>query len=123
MRPRSIGVLILALGGLIVWAAHFALLYGVQTAFCTVAPAGWSAAGLRIGGLMLTAVAVAALLALAGRLHLRSQRASSRDSIPDAESVRFLRRVSIAGGALAVLAMLWATVPMLLLSACGPAAA
>jgi hypothetical protein len=123
MMQRSIGAFILALGGLLIWAAHFALLYGVQTAFCTVIPGGWSATGLRIAGLALTAVAVAVLLVLAGRPRLHMQAGSHRESAKDTDSARFLRQVSMAGATLALLAMLWATVPLLLLPACGPAAA
>jgi len=115
------GLLMIAMGGLIVWAAHFALLYGAQTTFCTVAASDWSASDLRIGGLLLTAAAVAALLALAGRPRQRPQEGSRWEVGPD--SARFLRRISVAGAGLALLAMLWATVPLLLLRACGPAAA
>ena len=121
MRQRSIGVLIGALGGLLVWVGHFALLYGIQTTFC-VASAGWSAAELRIAGLALTAAAVAALLVLARGPRLNAQGGSDRGSAAHAESARFLRQVSMAGAGLALLAMLWATVPLLLLRACGPAA-
>jgi hypothetical protein len=123
MTQRSIGAFILALGGLLVWAAHFALLYGVQTAFCTANPGGWSATGLRISGLALTAVAVAVLFGLAGRPRLHTQAGSHRGSAKDTDSARFLRQVSMAGAALALLAVVWATVPLLLLPACGPAAA
>jgi ABC-type xylose transport system permease subunit len=122
MTQRSIGAFIVALGGLLVWAAHFALLYGGQTAFCTGATAGWSATGLRIAGLALTAAAVAVLLVLAGRPRLHSHGGCERGRAADAESARFLRHVGIACAALALLAMLWATIPLLLLPACGPAA-
>jgi hypothetical protein len=123
MTQRSIGAFILALGGLLVWAAHFALLYGVQTAFCIVIPDGWRTTTLHIAGLALTAVAVAVLLGLAGRPRLRTQAGSHRESANDTDSARFLRQVSMAGASLALLAMLWAAVPLLLLPACGPAAA
>ena len=123
MTQRSIGAFILALGGLLVWAAHFTLLYGAQTAFCTVSPDSWSDTGLRIAGLALTAVAVGVLLGLAGRPRLHTQAGSHRGSAKDRDSARFLRQVSMAGAALALLAVVWATVPLLLLPACGPAAA
>ena len=122
-RQRSIGALILALGGLIVWAAHFALFYGVQTTFCTVAAAGWTATGRRVGGILLTAAAIAALVVLAGQPRLDTQGASDRGSTGEADSARFLWKVSMAGAAMALLAMLWATVPLLLLPACASAAA
>jgi hypothetical protein len=119
-KPRSIARLLLAVGGLIAWGAHFAILYGAQTAFCTAAPAGGSAASLRIGGLMLTAAVGAAVLAFSGRLRSRSQGSSHGDDIAGSE--RFLLQMSIASSALAALAMLWAILPLLLLSPCGPPA-
>jgi hypothetical protein len=123
MAQRSIVSLIVAAGGLLVWAAHFALLYGMQTASCIASAAGWSAGGLRVAGVALTAVAVAALLGIAGRPHLYMDGGPNRESTAEADSAGFLRRLSIAGAGLALLAMLWAMVPLLLLPACGPAAA
>ena len=120
MSQRSLGMLIMALSGLLVWSAHFGLLYGLQTAFCTVAPAGWSVRELRIAGLVLTAVAVMAVLVLARYPRLGT---SPGADIAGADNMRFLRQTSMAASILALLAMLWTILPLLLLPACGPAAA
>ena len=34
-QPRGVGALVFALAGVLIWAAHFGLMYGVQATFCT----------------------------------------------------------------------------------------
>jgi hypothetical protein len=107
-------------GGPLIWATHFALMYGTQTAFCVLAPQPASETPLRVLGALLTAIAVAALVWLG--LTLWSTRREADQQV-EAGGDGFLREVGIAAVLIALLGVVWAFIPLLLLPACTTLAA
>ncbi|AKC85430.1 hypothetical protein [Pseudoxanthomonas suwonensis] len=96
-----------------VWALHFVLVYSVQGLACAE---GWNQPGARWTMLGST---VLALLAIAW-LGLRARRAAAAADAPDA-AVRRRRFTALATALLSLLAavaVLFTTVPILLLSPC-----
>jgi hypothetical protein len=115
-RIRSVGELWLYLGGPIVWAAHFSLLYGIEAVICS----GFGRSSLKsqfwLIALGLTAVALITLLCfIAWQLALR-RRDYNATNKTDRSS--FLRDMSIALVALAMIGVLWSTMPALVLPVC-----
>lgn len=89
-------------GGLIVWAIHFLGVYAISSVADVVAHADepeWRAAGLAFSGVCVLASAV--LLAFATK---RLQRTDSEDG-------RFPDQLAAFGAGLAVVAIVWQTLP------------
>jgi hypothetical protein len=99
-----------ALFGPIVWSLHFFGLYLIQALLCATAEAATTA--VRATGAGLTIAALLALAAFAVRRYRASQ-AIAGDGGP--------RALAFAGPltALSILAILWTSVPLFLLPACG----
>jgi hypothetical protein len=99
-----------ALFGPTVWSLHFFGLYLTQALLCTTAEP--ATAPVRAAGAVLTIAALLALSAFAVR-----RRRASQAIAGDGES----RAFSFAGPltALSILAILWTSVPLFLLPACG----
>jgi hypothetical protein len=115
---RPVAYLAVMTGGLSIWAAHFALTYASQTMFCaSVQPADasllWAIEGI------VTVGAGAALLVFARWLWARPRVAADAPAA-DGQKAHFVRHVATAGIGLALLAIVWSTLPMLLLEPCGP---
>ena len=103
----------MALTGPAIWAAHFFGLYLTEAFLC---PAPQAASQVHLITLVLTATGVAALGALMLWQVLWKERS------PDGNG-RFLRDVSMALAATSMLAVLWGSLPAMLLPACTPASA
>jgi hypothetical protein len=106
----------LYLGGPIVWAAHFSLLYGIEAAICS--GFGRSSLGRQFWliALGLTAVALTILLCfIAWQLALRRH---DHNAAHNTNKSSFLRDMSIALVALATIGVLWSTLPALVLPVC-----
>jgi hypothetical protein len=92
-----------ATGGLLVWAAHFAALYGVTGLACARGfpdSVPWT-----IGGVTLAALAANAALALSG---LRAVAASD-----------VLDWLTAAGAAISTVAVMWQALPIVMIPICG----
>ena len=114
----TIAELLLCLGGPLLWAAQFYALYGAATLACLkrTEPHSASFFAFAVASTLLTLLAVAGLGAwqVARRGHLAQAGA-------EVDGARFLRAISIVLGAAAALAILWGTLPVLVLSSCSGA--
>jgi len=102
-RVYTVGQALLGLIGPIIWAAHFFSLYLAEAMLCVSADAN---ASVRLAGLGLTVVAIAALL------YARSRATQS----PWASLIRPLIDLSM-------LAVVWTAIPLVVLQTCTPAGA
>jgi hypothetical protein len=119
-RADKILGLVLSTSGLLIWAAHFGLMYATQTAFCALLQRPPAAVSFRVIALALTAIAVAALVGLG--ISLRAENGRAADPAK-AGSEQFLHGTTVAVIGIALIAVLWSVVPLLFLSACTAPAA
>jgi len=87
------------LGGLIVWAVHFFVLYGIASIWLTTPLAR-----------VLTLLATALCLAADAVLIVRIRRSDGREAMET-----WMRAVAFYGAAISVVAILWQALPALLL--------
>jgi hypothetical protein len=101
VRERFAGPMLRAIGGMLIWAAHFGFLYGFAGLAC--------ARGFGVS--LPLAIAAATVLALAASawLLVEAVRAGLQD---------FLDWLAATGTALAIVAILWQTLPILLAPRC-----
>jgi hypothetical protein len=110
----SIRELVLSLAGPIVWAAHFFVMYAAETLVCIgAAPSRGQFLTIAIPGT--TAALIGLAVFIAWQLRFGSH---ARPTAREGDGSWFLRRASAALAALAMLAILWSAVPVLLLPAC-----
>ena len=120
IRTRSVGALWLYFSGPFVWAAHFSLLYGIEAAICSGLGRSSLESKFWLVALGLTAAALITLgCFVAWQLRLRRHDHNAANKINRSP---FLRDVSIALVALAVIGVLWSTLPALVLPVCTTAA-
>lgn len=103
--------LLWALAGPIVWFVHFVSLY-LAEAFLCVAPGPYTGTNLRVTGVILTLLALTALLVCFIRsayVHRAGEHATAA-----AAQLPFAGPLTL----LSILAVLWTSVPMFLLPAC-----
>lgn len=93
------------LGGLLIWALHFAGVYAIASVADVVQDAGVPAARALVGAFTAVCALAAAGVALAG---LRRRTATL-----DAQQ-RFSNSLAVLGGALGVVAILWQGLPALI---------
>lgn len=119
MRAPGLMPLVGAIGAMIVWSVHFLAVYGLQAVICARVLADRSAFGFGITTLTvigLGVVACLAILALGVDAFLRLRRAPMGG---EGAHPRFLALFSVTTALLAGLAVVWETVPALLLPPCG----
>ena len=107
------------LGGFLIWAAHFALVYGFTTLACARGFASAQVAGLNTASLVIGTITLLAVLGLALSLRRTLQTplpAGNDDTWTMPPS--FIRYTTVAIAALALLAIVWQTLPVLLLPTC-----
>ena len=98
------------------WAAHFSLLYGLEAAICSGLGRSSLESQFWLIALGLTAVALITLLCfVAWQLALRRR---DRNAMNKTNGSPFLRDLSIALVALAMIGVLWSTLPALLIPVC-----
>jgi hypothetical protein len=113
MNERSLSKTAWATAPLLVWAAHFAALYGIVAAQCSPAAAHaepslallWVVSALAVG-------ACAALL-------WRARQALAPHASPRAPQTSLAQLAQAASALLALAAIAWTSVPLLLLGGCG----
>lgn len=114
---RSITGLAFVLTGPAIWAAHFFALYATEEFICDGGPLAAAAAAVRPIGLTITVIAVAVLsifLSWQAVQDLRTKRATAIDAYA-------FHKVSVGLAAIALLAVIWSALPVMLLPACMPA--
>lgn len=112
---EPLGSLWLALTGPLVWLAHIVALYATEALLC----AG-PASGFRLFFPIATVLTVVAGLALVGFVSWRKAAGPGGGRLAGQSGSRFLHDVSIPLSALALLGVIWATLPAMLLPACAP---
>jgi hypothetical protein len=114
-QPRSTPALIAMLAGLIACGVHFTLLYAMTTLACLRPHAIEPAFNIPLASVAITAVVLAGLATyLAGRLRVSDAYLRQRDI----DSRSFLDFVMMALVFLATLAVLWVTLPALMITDC-----
>jgi hypothetical protein len=106
VRHRPVADLLIMLGGLWIWAAHFMTIYLLQSAFCA-SRFQEQHAYLWGSQAILTLVAFLFLVAFALWQGFRANLSS------------FMRSTSLSVAALGALGIVWAIVPMVALQSCG----
>lgn len=114
------------IGGLVVWAVHFGVIYGYAGLACA---RGWEDGPFGLGAItaVTTGATLAALAALAVLVvwSTRSRPAAGEVGFDnpgrnrDPETGHFLRRVGIYTSALAALAVIYETLPVFTTDVCG----
>jgi hypothetical protein len=111
-----------ALGGLIVWAAHFGLVYVANAIACERDLAGRTVLGLPLVPVLVLGASALALLVLgviASGAERRLRRSPAGEPGEEDDERRFLARLGLAVALVAALAILWQSVPALILRPCG----
>lgn len=116
-RTNTVAELLLCLGGPLVWATHLFVLYGAGTLACLNTTARHSASFYAFA----LAFSVAAILAVLALIAWQVGRARQRNTSDQADGSRFLRAISIILGAAGLLAIVWGTLPVLMLPSCSGA--
>jgi hypothetical protein len=120
LRIRSVGTLWLSLTGPIVWAAHFSLLYGIDAAICSGFGMSFLEKYFWLLALSLTALALITLLCfMAWQFAVRRRNHHATNTSIGSS---FLRDTSIALAALAMVGVLWSTLPAVVLPVCATVA-
>jgi len=114
---RFIGELANMVAGLLVWAAHFAVVYSVHTVSCARGLNHWTVLGF---GLVPFTITVATALALAGSLAvlaiaLRDMR-DAHSEVQDSQ--RFLIYTSATVAGFSILAIVWVALPAFFIEPC-----
>lgn len=117
-HKSTVAELLLCLGGPLIWAVQFFALYGAATLACLNTTATHSTLFFTFA----VAVTLVALLAVAG---LTAWQVSRMGRLATAgaqvEGARFLRAISVVLGGAALLAIVWGTLPVLVLPTCAGA--
>lgn len=108
-----------ALAGLLVWFAHFSLIYAVNALVCARGLAAREIGGVGLAPLLialLTMLALAAVFVI-WRKATSAQRARSADAA-EAPSADVLRYLAAGSALLGAVAIVWQALPILLVRAC-----
>jgi hypothetical protein len=119
-RLAGIVPLLGAVAGMVAWALHFTVAYAATAIACARGLADRTLLGLPLVPVLVvgaTVLALAAIAAVAARAARRLQGGLSGEAGED--DPRFAAWLSVAVALLAVLAILWQTVPALVLRPCG----
>ena len=108
----------LMLAGPLIWAAHFAIIYGFTGLVC--ARPGWARFtilgwglipfGIALVTLVAAAAMVAVLLVLSTPVHA--------SQVPETSAAPFQRRIAIGGVIISSIAIAWNALPALMITAC-----
>lgn len=100
-------------GGLLTWAAHFAVIYGLTALACArgFADAAWLGVGVVSWGIGIATVVALAAIALLTAGAVRTAAKSARGPV-------FRDWMTMAMGAAGVVAVIWQTIPVLIVPVC-----
>lgn len=118
MARRRLWQVFVMLGGFILWAVQFTLIYGATSTTCALEVAETRLFGIGIVPAVIAAVTLAALLCTAGvmihalREHRRLQ--GGQGAVTDI----FLSQAAILISAFSIAAIIWQGIPALILPAC-----
>ena len=115
-RANFAGVTGTVLAGLLIWAAHLAVIYGFTGLACARRFAQEPVLGVDLVDIAVIGVTIVALLAAAAVL-VRAYR-SAKMSSSEEGSVPFLRWVAAASALLAMVAIAWEALPAIFISGC-----
>jgi hypothetical protein len=110
---RFLRLSLLATAGLLIWAAQFTALYMFNTLACT---RGF--AELRVAGATAPVAFAVAATAAGVVLALFVMAAAAGRRRAETSGDAFLRHLAVAGGALAIVAMVWNAAPAFIAPAC-----
>ena len=114
--PKSL----LMVGGMIVWAAQFALIYVFNTLACTRHFAGFELMGVAVGPLFVMGAALAAVAATLGIFLVAFwRRGPARPTQNSSSADDFMRYTTMTIAGLACVAIIWNGIPSLLVPPCG----
>jgi hypothetical protein len=116
-RAPVAGAILLLVAGPMLWALHFFLIYGPQSALCALRPGGAPGWPVTAFVLVATLAALAALLLLLRRP--RALAVAFRTETPQAPTADFLFAVARLLTILATAGVLWAGGTALILDPCG----
>lgn len=106
-----------ALAGLLIWSLHFGAIYVFQALACARGFAGREIAGIGIVTVFIAAVTLLALLSSAAVLVAGWRTAAGTAELSDHDE--FLRRLAMLIAGLAIVAIVWEALPILMMPACG----
>ena len=112
---RSTKPFIVMFAGLIACGVHFTLMYAIATLACLRSQSVAPAFDIRLASIAMTAIVLGALAAYLVR---RIRTSAPISALADNESRQFLSCVTVALGLLAVVAVLWVTLPALIIADC-----
>lgn len=118
-EQRFIGPTLFMLAGLVVWAAHFTAIYGLNAVVCARGFAAASIIALPVVPLGVTILTLLAVAGLAGPAYLAW--VGRHPSMPDGsgpEVARFVRQMTILVSAIAAVGVIWEAVPAFLIPPC-----
>lgn len=115
MQHRFTATTFLVLGGLLVWMANFVFVYVFAAVACArgFADARWSGLPVVTLATLLSSVIAGVITVLIARRGYRLHAAVEAD-----EHTRFIGFVTLAGGALALVALVLLVMPVIVMSAC-----
>jgi fatty acid desaturase len=121
MEERGfVSTMLLTVGGLLIWAAHFGLIYAFNTLACTRSFAGTELAGF---GAVPFIIVLLTLLALGGAGAVLATAWSGggfgRPPQDGTATADFLRYMTVAIAIISFVAILWNGIPALAVPACG----
>lgn len=109
--------LLFMLSGLLIWAAHFTLIYSFTALACARRFADVAVFGVGVVPLVVGIATLLAMVALVAILQRAVHRPSAADGEARANS-SFVHYVAAAATVLALVGVLWEMVPILLIPAC-----
>ncbi len=120
MEERGfIGKMLLMMGGLLVWGAHFTVIYGFNALACARRFAHLEILGLGIVPLVIGAATIVALTSAGALLAVAVyRRGPFRISANGGSSEPFMRYTTIALAALSVVAIAWNALPAYIVWPC-----
>jgi amino acid transporter len=120
MGRRGIPAMIGMVAALLVWAVHFLAIYGAQATACVRAAPDTELFGQPLVPTLVLGLTAVALLAVAAVGLLAWRRLpSGMTAQAGEEQPRFLRWLTVGTALFAALAILWETLPVLVLPPCG----
>lgn len=118
MSGRRLWQVFIMLGGFIMWAVQFTIIYGATSTICGLGAAETRLLGIGIVPAVIAGGTVAALAGAAGVLVYALQRHRHLQQVDAAVTDVFLSQAAILISAFSIAAIVWQGLPALILPAC-----